>query len=272
MSKEINIQGIDYKIEKAIFLMTCGRTGSKHTQRAYAASIRKLEVWTKTNKVKFLALDYAQADDFIYSLKQSGRANDSIRRDIAAVSGFYTYLERRFPTVKNPFKGSRAVPPEQAKKIPEIPTPEEVDLLILSVPPKDKALFSVMAMRGLRAGALPGLQLIGNRFITTSKGKQIQGLMPRDALDNIELAGLDMSRPFKDLTANAIEKRVRYFTGKLYKKGALNHQYSAHDLRHSFACILYQQTKDVKRVQMFLGHSNIATTDRYLKSLGFVEE
>jgi site-specific recombinase XerD len=35
-------------------------------------------------------------------------------------------------------------------------------------------------------------------------------------------------------------------------------------LRHTAASALYEATRDVRAVQRFLGHANIATTDRYL--------
>jgi integrase len=40
---------------------------------------------------------------------------------------------------------------------------------------------------------------------------------------------------------------------------------SAHALRHTAASNLYDTTHDVKAVQEFLGHKNVATTDRYLR-------
>ena len=41
----------------------------------------------------------------------------------------------------------------------------------------------------------------------------------------------------------------------------------AHGLRHTFATILYGYRKDIKTVRDQLGHSSIATTDIYAKSL-----
>lgn len=41
-----------------------------------------------------------------------------------------------------------------------------------------------------------------------------------------------------------------------------------HKLRHTAATELYRETKDIMKVKSFLGHSKVATTERYLKRLG----
>lgn len=41
---------------------------------------------------------------------------------------------------------------------------------------------------------------------------------------------------------------------------------TAHSLRHFFASKLYQSTRDIRLVQILLGHSSIATTQRYAKA------
>jgi integrase len=55
---------------------------------------------------------------------------------------------------------------------------------------------------------------------------------------------------------------------KLYGQGRLRERYSVHDLRHAFAVRLYQATGDVYRVEKALGHSSVAVTEGYLRSLG----
>jgi site-specific recombinase XerD len=59
-----------------------------------------------------------------------------------------------------------------------------------------------------------------------------------------------------------------YLVGRLYAAGKLRAKYSVHDLRHAFAVGLYEQTKDIYRVEKALGHANIAVTEAYLRSLG----
>jgi integrase len=44
--------------------------------------------------------------------------------------------------------------------------------------------------------------------------------------------------------------------------------FTFHDLRDVFATDFYRQTKDIRKLQRVLGHSSIATTERYLATLG----
>jgi integrase len=44
--------------------------------------------------------------------------------------------------------------------------------------------------------------------------------------------------------------------------------FTFHDLRDVFSTDFYQQTKDIRKLQRVLGHSSIATTERYLATLG----
>ena len=44
--------------------------------------------------------------------------------------------------------------------------------------------------------------------------------------------------------------------------------FTFHDLRDVFATDFYKQTKDIRKLQRVIGHSSIATTERYLATLG----
>jgi site-specific recombinase XerD len=45
-----------------------------------------------------------------------------------------------------------------------------------------------------------------------------------------------------------------------------------YDLRHAFAVRLYQEGRNVCRVEKAFGHANVAVTEHYLRSLGLREE
>jgi integrase len=220
-----------------------------------------------------LELSPGQADAFIRELKTEGRAPASVRRDIAAVSAFYTWLERYHAAVKNPVRGTRIRPHNENDKETVIPTLAEYRIIIDTLPPLEKAIVITLALRSLRAGALPTLELKAGKYHGKSKGKPLKennaaGItLPREALSAIRAAGLDVKKPFAGYSASAIECRVNRRIGELCRDGKIRAPYSAHDFRYYFAVQEYNKRKDIYRVSMLLNHANIAITQAYLKSL-----
>jgi integrase len=271
LNSAVNIAGIDWKTELNKFLGDCK---SVHTAKAYGAALDRLETWAAREKVNPLSMDYTQGDDFIRALRAEGRAAASVRRDIDAVSAFFSWLERYHKTIKNPIRGTRLRPEREAKKSLIIPTTAELKILLAEANPIEKAVISVMAYRGLRAGALPTLEKHGERWTGNSKGKpikenQIDGVtLPGVALEAMSAAGLNDRKPFGWLTTNAIEKRVRYLTEKLYDCKKISAAFSCHDFRHYFAVTEYTKNRDIFRLSKLLNHGGVQVTQNYLRSLG----
>jgi integrase len=271
MNAKVDIAGIDWKTEREKFLSDCR---SAETRRSYSASLVRLEKWAARENAEPLTLPPAAADQFIRDLKAEGRAAASARRDIAAASAFYSFLERYYSAVKNPFRGTRIRPPSASKKETVIPTAADYKTIIKELPPVEKAIAAALAERGLRAGALPTLELKSGKYHGRSKGKALEEdnaagvTLPKKVLAAIRAAGLDIKKPFADWTANSIERRINYHIGKLYKAGKIAAAYSCHDFRHYFAVKEYRKNKDIFRLSKLLNHAGIQITQVYLKSLG----
>lgn len=274
LDKAADIAGIDYSKEKETFLNEKEKR-SKETRRGYAAALARLEEYTDTLNITPLELAPGAADDYINSMNGK-RAAASVRRDVAAASSFYTWLERRHESVKNPFRGTRARPPKMDKRPAEYPEIAEVKKILATLPARLAAAAAIMAFRGLRAGALPNLHITADRFRTLSKGKETRGSLPTAALDAIEAAvkqdeSIDRSAPFAGLTANQIECDFAYYTRKLAAAGKIPAAYSAHDLRHFFAVTQYRKNKDIYSLSKLLNHSSIQVTELYLKGLNVID-
>jgi len=278
LNAKVDIAGIDWQKEKNTFLSD---TKSEHTRRAYNAALSRLETWASREGINPLELSASGADQFIRALNDEHRAAASMRRDIAAVSAFFTWLERYHKGIKNPVRGTRIRPPKENKKDVVIPTTTEYNAITAELPAIERAMVITMAMRGLRAGALPTLELKRGKYHGKSKGKVLEengtpGItLPRAAITAIKKAGLDEKKPFtwdtRQKTKNsaaAIEGRIAYHIDKLYQSGKIAARYSCHDFRHFFAVNEYKKNKDIFRLSKLLNHAGIQITQTYLKSLG----
>lgn len=273
LNTAVNLAGIDYEKEKAVFLENIGE--SIHTKRGYRNALGKLEIWAAGYHINLLELSPPQADDFIYSLRtgkseKTSKENSpaTIRITAAAVSSFYTFLHRRHTSIENPFRGSKARPKEKAVRSLAVPSANEVKTMVKKLPPIWAAAVSIMAGLGLRCGALPGLRKQGDRYKVQSKGKEFFVDLSPAMLKRLTIAGLSLREPFASRTTNSIELMVAYHVKKLYQAGELAAPYSCHDFRHFAAIREYTKDKDIKRVRDFLNHSGISITERYLRSIG----
>jgi len=271
LQKRAQLERIDYRAERENFLANASRTKSENTQASYTAALNRLDAWAAKRGVRVVEMRPKDADDFVYMLRTQGRAGGSVRVDVAGASSFFTYLERRFEQIRNPFRGTKARPENLPVRKLAYPTGKEVETVLAAVSDRaDFAAFSILAHRGLRVGILASLSIKGTRFIGRSKGKSISGELPQEALAAIAAAGLDLKAPFKDDNARALAARFRYITERLAVAGRISAVFSVHDLRHSFAVENYRQTRDVYAVKELLGHSSIQVTEFYLKGMGLV--
>ena len=267
LKRRVKLEHIDYQGERGRFL---ARSRSPHTARAYQAALSSLDAFTALQGIAPLELDAALADDWINEMKAQGRAPATVRLVVSGASAFWTWLERRHPELRNPFRGTRERPARKATRPLAVPSAEEVKTILTKADPVLRAAVSIMAAIGLRVGALPGLSIHGERFTTTTKGKEQSGQVPLGVRKDIERAGLPLRAPFAGLTADQLAHRFAYLVKKLHAAGKLSARYSVHDLRHHFAVRLYGEGHDIYQLELRLGHASIQVTESYLRSLGLV--
>ena len=272
LDRRADIAGIDYQAERETFLESAGRTKSTQTRRAYASALERLEGFAERSGFAVLAMKPREADDYAYSLIHEGRASASVRRDLAAASSFFTFLERRSENrIINPFRGTKARPEKKGTKEAAYPSETEAAAILEALEPATRAAAAVMLYRGLRVGALPSLAIRAGRFTARSKGKDITGELPAAALEAIRAAGLEARKPFASLSAPVLTTRMIRATTKLAEAGTIAAIYSAHDFRHLYAVTEYRKDRDIYRVSKLLGHASIQVTELYLRGLGQVD-
>ena len=130
-----------------------------------------------------------------------------------------------------------------------------------------------MAVQGLRCVEVARLDAsdldAGRRTITVrGKADNVRTIPLADEVaDQLErwLAGRHAG-PVVDLAAATLSGVVAAWMADAGLKSRPYDGRSAHALRHTAASDLYDRCRDVKAVQRFLGHANVATTDRYLRA------
>lgn len=268
MKEEQLIKQIDYETEKENFFKQCSKTKSNHTKRQYKNGLNKLEEYCRINNKNILFIKAREADDFITEVNSSELSNLSIRALVSSCSSFFSFLERRYPFIKNPFRGTKTRPPVKNKKRLEVPTKKEIELIIkdISDPLIKMAIIFIMEC-GVRVGALPKLEIKNNKYYSYSKGKEISWKVTDKAIKELKKNNLSFDAPFKNKSSEVIRNVFYRSSKRLYEQGKIKASYSIHDIRHYFAVTLYKKTKDIELIRQALNHSSIAITGIYLRSL-----
>lgn len=275
MSKDIDTLEADYTAQKTAFIDS---RRSDSTKTAYRYAFTAFEDYTAVRGLADpLKCTAAIADDWIYSMSKQSTTVATIRRNVTAISSFFTFVDRRTNgTIRNPFAGTKALPQKAAKKQieQEIPTTnlklfaKDVQAIIDNESdPTMKAMIVCMAKRGLRVGAFKSMSIRDGQFFTLSKGKRIHGEIPAECVEAIKEAGLKLNAPFKDIRTNTIAVVFKRHTDELYKAGKISYRYSCHDLRHFFALTDYSEHHDIYRISQLLNHASVNVTQVYLRGL-----
>jgi integrase/recombinase XerC len=146
--------------------------------------------------------------------------------------------------------------------------------LALVLPDRRAAVVvALMARQGLRCVEVSRLAVEDwdrGRGVITVCGKN-DDHRPLPVADDVAAllaahVGARVAGPVVGWSAATLSRLVRRWMEQAGLKADKYDGVSAHALRHTAASNLYDATHNVKTVQEFLGHQNVATTDRYLRS------
>jgi integrase len=287
--RRVAAERLDWKAERATFISD---KTSQRTKAVYDRALGLLEAWMAAHKLSPSELTAREADDFIRELRgRQGRDGklpdaDTVRLLVSVCSSFFTFLERRDATIRNPFRGTK-IRPRSTWPVATIPTKEELAILIAEAHPVLAAALAVVAETALRVGALPALSIRQEgRYWTVSKGKQVVGPDPlsKAAKRMIHAARLDPQQPFslaslhrvgwqwkdqaqtstESLVIARLQMKLQRLCQRLVAEGRIYAVYSFHDLRHAFAEA--NAAHGLRWLQRRLGHAAIAITEKYLRN------
>lgn len=167
--------------------------------------------------------------------------------------------------------------PKSEKKLPIVLTRDEVKRLIKTVKnPKHRLLIEFMYSSGLRVGECVSIKIndidINEKMgvIRAGKGKKDRNIiLSRKLISSLNtyLLGRDDNNPYVfNIRDNHITiRQAQRIVKESSLKANIKKRVFCHALRSSFATHLLESGIDIRIIQELLGHSNLATTERYTK-------
>jgi len=172
----------------------------------------------------------------------------------------------------------------RSKRLPCVPTEEQVNRIIAHSGRKYGLVFSVLRDTGLRPCELHRLQLKqidlenGLMYPESAKDGSARVLKLRQATlamlkEYIDKHGFSLGdRPFPDSeVASHVYMRIRNRLAQRMHEPELK-RFRLYDLRHFYATMLYHKTKDILYVKQQMGHKRLETTLIYTQLVNFSED
>ena len=261
------------------------RNASAHTLRAYRNELNRFAVYIGP-EVGWKDIDHTLIRGFLSHLHSSGLSKVSVARALAALRSMYGWLAREGVVRQNPAK--LVSTPKLPKKLPRVPTLEEMNGLLDSpmpataaFPERDRAIFELLYGCGLRNSELVGIELAdvddaNGVILVRGKGKK-QRYVP---LEGAAAEALQNYRAVRSkLMAGTGKKTQRLFVnrrggplttrsvGRIVKQIAvakgLPPDVHPHTLRHAFGTHMLSEGADLRAIQELLGHERLSTTQKY---------
>jgi integrase/recombinase XerD len=273
------------------------RGASQHTCDSYAYSFQLLfEFAAARRKVAPSALALEQLDSELISAflehLEDERKNAAETRNVrlAAIKSLFHYLEHRQPAALEQIRRVLAIPFKKTntRLVPYL-LREEVQALLDAPDPatrdgiRDRAMLHLAICAGLRVSELTGLRMEDLAFSSMSirvhgKGRRERAMPLWKTTATALRAWLAVrgTVPAPEVFVNSRgEAMSRWGVAYLLKQhaqvasqqcpGLSSKRISPHVLRHTCAMIVLQATQDVRKVSLWLGHSNLATTEIYTR-------
>lgn len=258
---------------------------SDNTVLSYLRDIRQFASYLSSTGASVQSVSKEHVSQYVSWMQAQGKSSASVARCLASLKGFYNYLIGEGEVESNPV--STITVEHAAKKLPQILTGREVDLL-LSQPqnndPKgcrDKAMLELLYATGIRVSELIALDVTdvsipGEYVRCESKGKVRVIPLYRSAIESLSryindirpqlVSDLDEPSLFVNMSGERMTRQGFWKLIKYYQeKAQIDKDITPHTLRHSFAAHLLENGADLRSIQEMLGHSDISSTQVYAK-------
>ena len=273
-------------IQKFITYLHKTRKASANTEMSYRRDLEKLYRFLNGEPgiTAWENVTTTNLNSYMLYMEEQKYASSSISRSVASIRSFFHYLDKRNLIPDNP--ADELKPPKVEKKLPDILSVYEVDLLLdqpnreTSKGLRDRAMLELLYATGIRVSELISLRLndvnLKMNYISCAERAKERavpfGSAAREALTEYLDKARDtfpMAQESDILFTNVSGRQMsRQGFWKLLKGYAalagIERDITPHTLRHSFAAHMIENGADLKSVQEMLGHSDISSTQIYV--------
>ncbi len=217
----------------------------------------------------------------------------SIKRKIASLKSFFTFLEQEEYIETSPFRKLR-LRLERAKSLPRILSTLSVTKLLQSAyscrdaasifstaykeATRDIAVLEILFSTGIRVSELCRLRTIdvnltSRHILVLGKGKR-ERVIPLCDQETVQALAEYRNQYTEFLKAESVFFRnrdkhplstqsVRQLIKKYQKQANIPEDATPHMFRHTIATLLLENGVDIRNIQTLLGHSSLAVTEIY---------
>jgi integrase/recombinase XerC len=263
------------------------RAVSEHTLAAYESDLRDFETFLKSRNAAIESIDHLIIRDFLGQLYERRLEKTSVSRKLACLRTFFKFLVRDGRLKTNPAELISS--PRLPKKLPSYLSEDEA-ATVVEMPAgdafkdlRDRAILELLYASGLRVRELVGLNdenldMAQQLVRVFGKGRK-QRIVPFGEFAARALTAYVEERGRQGLAVSEDDGQTPVFVSvngrrldardvqRLVEKTRLSlpsgRRLTAHTLRHSFATHLLENGADLRAIQELLGHSSLATTQKY---------
>ncbi|MEA4964510.1 MAG: site-specific tyrosine recombinase XerD [Oscillospiraceae bacterium] len=274
---------VDFIASYESYLLNMKRA-SDNTVASYLRDIRQFtEYADHTLRKTLLRITQSDLSGYVQHLTDAGKSPATVSRSLASLRSFYHYLMSIGAVASCPVENIHVE--KTAKKLPQILTGEEVDLLLQQprcVDPKgfrDKAMLELLYATGIRVSELISLNnddvSLSGEFLRCKNGSKTRIIPLYPAAVRSLAEYINNIRPnliavptepslFVNLNGERMSRQGFWKIIKYYQeKARIKKDITPHTLRHSFAAHLLENGADLRSIQEMLGHSDISSTQVY---------
>ena len=257
---------------------------SENTVASYRRDLRKLDSYLNSNKIFLKDVNSTSLNTYILRLEKEGMSSATVSRNVASIRSFFTFLLNKGLIKSNPTETIK--PPKVEKKAPETLSIEEVTLLLdqpvgeSNKEIRDKAMLELLYATGMRVTELISIKFqdvdMSMNFVQCIDNGKARIIPFENAAKNALTKYILNVRPvmcgdseylFTNCKGEQMTRQGFWKIIKLYAtRAGIDKDITPHMIRHSFAMHMVNNGADLRALQEMLGHSDISTTQVYLKN------